>query len=61
MPQRNLKKNSDRKRSILKDARTCERKSKRNTEDTNNKDTDMECGTLWLRSMDLEERGYRKS
>src|SRR6218665_1779362 len=38
------KEESDRKRSILKEERTSERKSKQNIEDTDDKDTDMECG-----------------
>src|SRR6218665_3841328 len=50
------KKNSDRKRSILKEERTSERKCKQNIEDTDDKDTDMECGAVWFRNMDYEER-----
>jgi len=26
----------------------------------NDKNTDMECGAVWLRNMDLEEIGYKK-
>ena len=54
-----LKKNSDRKRSILKGERTSERESKQNIEDTDDKDTDMErvaVGPIWLKNMDHEER-----
>src|SRR6218665_4182161 len=61
MPQRNLKKNSNRKRSILKEERTFERKSKQNIEDTYDKDTDMECGDVWSRNMDNEEIRYKKT
>src|SRR6218665_4013398 len=61
MPQRNQKKNSNRKRSILKEERTFERKSKQNIEDTYDKDTDMECGAVWSRKMDNEERRYKKT
>jgi len=39
-------KNSDRKRSILKEERTSERKSKQNIEDTIDKDTDVECAAV---------------
>ena len=53
---RELKKNSDRKGSILKEKRPSERKSKQKIEDTDDKDTDMDYGALWLRNMDLEER-----
>src|SRR6218665_2415001 len=60
MPQRNYKKNSNRKRSILKEERTFERKSKQNIEDMDDKDTDMECGAVWSRNMDNEERRYKK-
>src|SRR6218665_1564 len=55
MPQRNYKKNSNRKRSILKEERTFERKSKQNIEDTDDKDTDMECGAVWRRNMKKED------
>src|SRR6218665_491599 len=54
------KKNSNRKRSILKDERTFERKSKQNIEDTDDKDTDMECGAVCSRNMDNEERRYKR-
>src|SRR6218665_3069768 len=40
--------------------RTFERKSKQNIEDTYDKDTDMECGAVWSRNMDNEERRYKK-
>src|SRR6218665_837123 len=60
MPQRNYKKNSNRKRSILKEERTFERKSKQNIEDTDDKDTDMECGAVWSRNMDNEERRHKE-
>src|SRR6218665_549060 len=61
MPQRNWKKKSNRKRSILKEERTFERKSKQNIEDTDDKDTGMECGAVWSRNMDNEERKYKKT
>src|SRR6218665_3807660 len=48
-------------RSILKEKRTFERKSKQNIEDTYDKDTDMECGAVWSRNMDNEERRYKKT
>src|SRR6218665_3539426 len=53
-------KNRNRKRSILKEKRTFERKSKQNIEDTYDKDTDMECGAVWSRNMDNAERRYKK-
>ena len=48
-------------RSILKEERTFERKSKQNIEDTYDKDTDMERGAVWSRNMDNEERRYKKT
>jgi len=55
------RKNSDRKRSILKEERTSERKGKQNIAVTDDKDTDMECGAVWLRNMDLDEIGYKRT
>src|SRR6218665_2983815 len=43
----------------MKEERAFERKSKPNIEDTDDKDTDMECGAVWIRNMDHEERGYK--
>ena len=35
-------------------------KSKQNIKDTDDKDTDIECGAVCFRNMDLEEKGYKK-
>src|SRR6218665_2499276 len=60
MPQRNQKKNSNRKRSILKEDRTFERKSKQNIEDTYDKDTDMECGAVWSRTWTMRKEDIKR-
>ena len=35
--------------------RTSGRKRKENIEDTDDKDTDMECGAVWFRNMEKED------
>jgi len=46
---------------FLEKESTSERKSKQIIEHMDDKDTDMECGAVWFRSMDHEERGYKKT
>ena len=56
-----LKESSNLKGGILKQERITERKTKQESEDKNNKDTSMECGAVWVRDMDNEKSGYKKT
>ena len=38
-----------------------ERKTKQESEEKDDKDTDMECGAVRIRDMDIEKRGYKKT
>ena len=49
------------KGAILKQERITERKTKQESEDKNDKDASMECGAVWIRDMDNEKSGYKKT
>jgi len=46
VPQVNYKKDSDGKRGILKEKRTIERKTEQESEETDYKNADIECGAV---------------
>ena len=61
MPHEDEKKDSDRRRDILKEERTSERKTRQESEETNDKINAMICHAVWITDNGYGKRRYKKT